>query len=155
MTGEFVSSTGALRAAASIAEQVRSDPELGHLAMADRGDPVLVRTLTGSPSYWLVPLRADDTTDRIVGFVRVLSNGDVGAVGRYGGVTPLSLGPDDVVADIADILHDGEVASEPMLVHDGPPGREAWLVATHIGGVPARMFFVTPAGTYQRSWGQA
>jgi len=55
---------------------------------------------------------------------------------------------------VAGLLAEGETSTEPVFVHDGPPGREAWLVVTRIGDVPARWFFVTPGGVYERPAGQ-
>jgi hypothetical protein len=47
-----------------------------------------------------------------------------------------------------------ETMAEPMYVHDGPIGREAWLVVIRDHGVPTRWVFVTPGGSYERPAGQ-
>jgi hypothetical protein len=52
------------------------------------------------------------------------------------------------------LIAEGEQASKPMFVHDGPPGREAWLVTTFIAGLATRWIFVTPGFTYERRAGE-
>jgi hypothetical protein len=47
----------------------------------------------------------------------------------------------------------GETAAAPVYVHDGPPGREAWLVEVSRGGRPTRWIFVTPGAVYERPAG--
>jgi hypothetical protein len=44
-------------------------------------------------------------------------------------------------------------AEEPVYVHDGAPGREAWLVVVHDPDRGIRQIFVTQAGTYTRGPG--
>ena len=52
------------------------------------------------------------------------------------------------------LLEPGETASPPRFVHDGPPGREAWLIETRRAGRPARWITVTPGGASPREAGR-
>lgn len=117
---------------------------------ATMGDPMVVHTLAGVPSYVLVPLRLPDGGH---GFVRVMPDGVVAAAGRFRGRGASDLDPADVADTARSRLKVGESAAEPVLVHDGPPGREAWLVATRIGGGPGRWLLVTPGGVHERRAG--
>lgn len=123
-------------------------------------EAVLVHDISSRPSYWLVPYRVEG---RVVGFARVLGDGRlfaIGSTGRRGrraGDYPreaTGLSGDQARLAVAGALEPGEVATAPIFVHDGPPGREAWLVETRRDGEPHRWVFVTAAGTYQRPAGQ-
>lgn len=121
---------------------------------AATGEPILVRTTSGEPSYWLVPVEA---LGRAIGFVRVALDGAVSAAGAFyrrpdelGACPPVVTGitaEDAVSAVVADIGIE-RTALAAVFVHDGPPGREAWLVA---GG--GRRFFVTRGGVRERPAG--
>jgi hypothetical protein len=159
-----VISSDEARAAAktSIRDPVlQADPLFAPWARATIGDPEIVRTLQHEPSYWLVPVRLQG---RVVGFVRVNLDGRVGAVGAYYR-DPLHLGSSPRVvthidaetaatqaaASVDPAL--GETASTPVYVHDGPPGREAWLIEVTRQGRATRWVFVTPGGLYERPAG--
>jgi hypothetical protein len=125
------------------------------------GTPVMVKSLVKQPSYWLVPLLS---ADRVMGFVRVLGAGRVAAIGSFSHEPNLGAGAAPTITGIeaseaarqaAQLLHpeQGEVAAEPLFVHDGPPGREAWLVEVLKQGRPTRWIFVTPAFIYERPAG--
>ena len=112
-------------------ELVGFDPELGDWAAAEPGEPVLVHTLAREPSYWLVPLEG---AAGLVGFVRVSGDGEPVAGGRLGGgsasaphvVTWITA---EQAVERAQAEADPEaVIARPLYVHDGPPGREGWLV---------------------------
>lgn len=126
---------------------------------ASPGTPVAVEDMEGAASYWLVPLEAQGRT---VGAVRVDAAGRVMTIGptcrppgRIEGcpkvVTLLDAGEAERMARAA--LEPGEAAAPPRFVHDGPPGREGWLVATRRGGRPARWLLVTPGGVAARPAG--
>jgi hypothetical protein len=125
-------------------------PASGELVGAVVGAPVLVHSVAGQPSYQLVPLRLAGGAR---GFVRVGPGGRVQAVGRYGGPAPVTMDPADVATRVASVLRGDEEAGAPRLVHDGPPGREAWLVVVSVGGAPSRWLFVGPGGVHERSPG--
>jgi hypothetical protein len=121
------------------------------------GGPVLVETLAGAPSYWLVPLIA---AARAIGFARVDPAGRVAAIGitcrtpgRVEDCPRLVTGLSSAEARARALLEPGETALPPRYVHDGPPGREAWLIETRRGGLPQRWIFVTPGGAYSRPAG--
>ena len=46
---------------------------------------------------------------------------------------------------VADAFGPDSVADEPMYVHDGPPGREAWLLRVRDRDGATRLVFVTAA----------
>ena len=87
-----------------------------------------------------------------------MPNGRVGAVGKFGGDSSRGELPTTVTGIDARVaaeranacLTRNETAMEPVFVHDGPPGREAWLVTTSHGGQPHRWIFVTPGFVYER-----
>jgi len=47
----------------------------------------------------------------------------------------------------------GEAAADPVFIHDGPVGKEAWLIEVMRDRVPIRWIFVTPAFIYERPAG--
>ena len=138
------------------------DPLLAPWRAASLGQPVLVLDVWRRPSYWLVPVLLEG---RAAGFVRVLEDGRVGAVGAlYRDPTRLADSPavvtgiDAPTAARRAVAHvwpeQGETAADPVFVHDGPPGREAWLIEVSRGGQAVRWVFVTPAFVYDRPAGQ-
>ena len=56
------------------------------------------------------------------------------------------------MADTVQITQEESVA-EPVFVHDGPIGREAWLVVISSKTRPHRWVFVTKGGHYERAAG--
>jgi hypothetical protein len=150
------SARAALRAAR--AEALPPVAAWGELSVAD---PVAVATVSGAPSYWSVPLVC---MGHVVGFVRVLPSGVVGAIGmscqrpdapQTCPVPPIGQSAQEVAEVVreAGLLLAGEALGDVRLVHDGPPGREAWLAETRHDGLPHRWIFVTPAGRYERPAG--
>ena len=65
------------------------------------------------------------------------------------------LGAAQVLAMADDIArqHGGALIGEPCLVHDGPVGREAWLLVVAGPGDERRWVFATAGGTYARKPG--
>jgi hypothetical protein len=160
----FIQSSEALEAARLELAQMQpyDDPLFAPWVEAQLGRPVLVRTVSGEKSYWLVPAII---LDRAVGFVRVLGDGRAVAVGAfYQDPSRLDTCPYVVTGITAQealsmakshVSHArGESASVPVFVHDGPQGREAWLVEVKIAERPARWIFVTPGGIYTRPAGE-
>jgi len=157
---QFPTKDEATRAAADVMETASLDQDLEWFRIASLGEPVVVRTVSGDPSYWLVPVQQGA---RVGGFVRVMQDGTVGAIGRFGGgpehphawpTTVTGIDVEEAARRANELIAEGEQASEPMFVHDGPPGREAWLVTTFIAGGAARWIFVTPGFTYERHAGE-
>lgn len=139
-----------------------ADPLFEPLRASTIGGAVLVKDILGDPSYWLVPLEIEGRT---AGFARVLGSGEVSALGvfysdpsRIGHcpklVTGIDAGEASRRAAEAIDFEKGETASEPVFVHDGPRGREAWLIEVAEGGIPRRWIFVTAAFTYERAAGE-
>lgn len=126
-------------------------------ARSTLGDPMLVRAVTGEPSYWLVPVELED---RVIGFVRVTLAGKAVAAGALYRDPGTLAGAPAVVTGItaADArqritaeLGPGVVVGDPVYVHDGPPGREAWLIHLRERDGATRLVFVTAAGWYERA----
>jgi hypothetical protein len=157
---EFV---GPNRAVASVRDSLREgpareDPLFAPWLGASIGEPMLVRNVSGAASYWLVPVVLGG---RVVGFARVLPSGVVAAFGAfYRRVSEIAHCPlvvtridADEAARLAatriDAARDEEAAA-PVYVHDGPPGREAWMVGVLRHGQFVRHVFVTPGSVYER-----
>ena len=158
--GQFPTKDEAIRAAAEAMQTVPPNQELEWFQSASLGEPVIVRTVSGDPSYWLVPIQQQG---QVGGFARVMQNGTVSAIGRFGGgpeyphawpTTVTGIDVKEAARRAKEKIAEGEKASEPIFVHDGPPGREAWLVTTFIAGTAARWIFVTPGFTYERRAGE-
>jgi hypothetical protein len=129
---------------------------------AKLGLPTIVLTVFGKKSYWLVPVELQDKT---IGFVRVMGDGKVAAVGTFYQEPARLENCPSVITGItaAEALEKakslissehGESAQVPIFVHDGPPGREAWLIGVTVAGKPDRWIFVTPGFTYERPAGE-
>jgi hypothetical protein len=125
------------------------DPELQDWAAAAAGEPVLVHTLERDPSYWVVPVEG---TGGLVGFVRVSADGEPVASGRLG-TGPVNDPPvvtwitAEQAAEKARAEAGPEaIVSHPLYVHDGPPGREGWLVETREPDGRHRVLLVTHGG---------
>lgn len=127
----------------------RLDPHLEMWNGARAGEPVLVHTLAGEPSYWLVPVEA---AGRLVGFVRVSGKGNAVAGGTLG--REVAAAPSVVTWITAEEAAEraratagpGAEISQPVYVHDGPPGREAWRVDVLEPDGGRRVLLVTPGG---------
>ncbi len=164
MSENFISQKTALRLAKEELQKsgILQERLFAPWAQASLGEPVLVRTVFGVPSYWTVPVQL---MERTVGFIRVLGAGKVAALGVFYRdpeqiyACPFIVTGIDAAESIqkaADRIHieSGEHASEPMYVHDGPPGREAWRIEVYREGRPVRWVFVTPAFVYERAAGE-
>lgn len=101
---------------------------------------------------------------RVAGFLRILGTGRLADIGNY------YRNPDEIKScpnvltgiDAQEAEHrarkkiipePGEVASGPVYVHDGPIGREAWLIETFKENKPYRWIFITSASIYERPAG--
>ncbi len=131
---------------------------LASLRTASVGKPVLVRDLRKEPSYWLVPFII---SGKAAGFARVLGDGKVAHIGAFGAgdtrkvVTGIDAPEARRVAAGRISPEKGETLGEPVFVHDGPIGREAWLVEALKGGRPTRwIFIVSPSAVYERPAGE-
>ena len=131
------------------------DPLFAPWVDASVGDPVLVRTIDGRASYWLVSVEREG---RAIGFVRVSLAGKVAAAGvRYRDPRRLETAPtlvtgidaSEAAARAEAAVPGGDTVGEAIYVHDGPPGREAWMVRLRDASGAPRMVFVTPGGTYE------
>jgi hypothetical protein len=131
----------------------QDDPQFRAWRDGSAGEPRLVHDLLGRPAYWLVPVQHQETT---VGAVRVLGDGRaVASIAYRAGSNPLALSPTQVVEQAAAAIAKdrGERAGAVLLVHDGPPGREAWRVEVLANDQLLRWIFVTPGGIYERELG--
>src|ERR1700674_2097842 len=107
---------------------------------AQAGSLVPVYTVETKPAYSLVPFLRQGS---LVGICRILDSGEVITVG------PSRPGATNAAASVTGLTRDeavakaGPEAGEPLLVHDGPPGREAWMFHT-----PAGRVFIAGSGAY-------
>lgn len=140
----------------------KEDPFFELLRGAVVGRPVLVKTVWKQPSYWLVPLSKEG---KISGFVRVLLNGKVAHLGTFHEHTTDSPHSRTLITGISELDASklaanrirkelGESASEPVFIHDGPIGREAWLVEITKDSKPIRWVFISNELIYERSCGK-
>lgn len=148
----FVDASTALHAARGslVAHQAAGDPVTGEWREAALSDPVLVCSTTRAPSYWLVPVVVGGG---VVGALRVDEQARVAAIERFARpqATVTGLDATEVRARVREHLGSvrGAVMGDPVFVHEGPPGREAWMVEVHVPGKPQRRLFVTAAGVYE------
>ena len=135
-------------------------PQLGRLAeLTDprAGEPVLVHTVFGEPSYWTVPVL---DSGRLAGFIRVLGDGRITAAGAFGGDSPDQLITGIPAEEAVRLARERirpeshETIRDPLFVHDGPPGREVWLVPVETGRQVTRWLFVTRGRVYERAAGE-
>jgi len=121
------------------------------------GEPECVRAVEARPGsgYWLV---AGWSGARILAIARILRDGRVATVGHISvpasdgakAVTGLShAGVESLASDIVR-EHGGRIVDGPVLVHDGPVGREAWLLALQRQSGETLYVFATAGGTYVR-----
>jgi hypothetical protein len=138
-----------------------ADPHYAPWKSASLGEPLLVSNVWKQPSYWLVPV---ERSERAIGFVRVTGTGRVSALGAYyRDPQQLESAPHTVtgidsteaarLASSHIAADQGESAGSPIYIHDGPPGREVWLVEVYKDGRPVRWLFVSSAGVYERPAG--
>ena len=123
------------------------------------GVPERVGTPEGVLAYFLVP---DRRTAGVVAVARVLPDGRVASVARLtvpttdcaAAVTGLSATQIHTRVDHLARQHGGTVDDGPHLVHDGPIGREAWLLVVAMPDGTKRWVFATAGGTYSRTPGE-
>jgi hypothetical protein len=122
------------------------------------GNPQRVGSPDGSLTYWLVPGLLGE---QILGMTRILPDGRVATVGLLKApamdcaqaVTGLSTDEAVKLTNDLDRQYPGSQVSEPMLVHDGPVGREAWLYTVKPATGSALWIFATAGGLYSRPAG--
>ena len=126
------------------------------LADLEPGTPADVASPGDGLDYWLVPgLRGGD----VVAVARVLPDGRVATVGALrqpaadAAQAVTGLGAGEARALAARLRDDHPAVDEPVLVHDGPVGREAWLYAATTADGGSRWIFATGGGTYEREAG--
>jgi hypothetical protein len=123
------------------------------LSGAVAGNPVLVRTVEGAPSYWLVPV---STGEALTGAVRVALSGELISLGPHdparSGPTVTGISAAEAKSRAATSVKEctGEEIDQPIFVCDGPPGREVWLVPVERDHRLVRRLFVSRGGIYER-----
>lgn len=136
---------GALRRAGS------GDAAMRTLRSAQVAEPALVRTPTGAPAYWLVPLVVRDLA---CGYARVELGGQVAQLSQFGAGEaawpPASFFRHPPAHWLVEIRaqHPGEAVAEPMLSYDGSPAKWAWRIAIGDG---ARVAYGVPGGWYEKA----
>jgi hypothetical protein len=123
------------------------------------GEPEAVHTSKGKLAYWLV---AGLHQGRVRAVARILLDARVATVGLVKGTpadapeaaTGLSAaGASRLAKELLAQYPDSQVSS-PMLVHDGPVGREAWLFTVKRKSGQPLWIFATGGGTYSRHAGE-
>ncbi len=139
----------------------QKDPLFASFSEADIGEPVLVRNLFGDPSYWMVPIL---NLGKTIGFARILGNGRIAHIGTFiRTLKEIDAAPINVTG-ISEIearkiakkninSNQGESITDPVFVHDGPIGREAWFVEVKKNDKPESWLFITSSGMYKRQAG--
>jgi hypothetical protein len=115
---------------------------------------------TDEITYWLVPGLVDD---RLAAIARVLADGRIATIAAIkppqsdcdvaAAVTGLSATQARRTINAVRLEQPGFSVSDPILVHDGPVGREAWLSVLTRDGRPAEWIFATLGGIYRRDAG--
>ena len=134
------------------AQDTPGDPVTGNWSSAECGKPVLVRDLEKEASYWLVPVISQG---QVAGAIRVMGDGVVAAIERFRKPGQVVTGIDAAEARerAAKRIGPDEVLGEPLFVHDGPPGREAWLVEVLNENRVVRWIFLSASGAFERPAG--
>jgi hypothetical protein len=129
----------------------QDDPQFRAWSGTAPGEPRLVHDPRGHPAYWLVPVQRQGTT---IGAVRVLASGRPAALIAYRpGSDLLALNRPEILEQAGSAIAEyrDARAGAVLLVHDGPPGREAWRVEVLRDERVLGWIFVTPGGIYQRA----
>jgi hypothetical protein len=162
--GEFITRKEAKEIAMDVMARNKDpeDPVFSRWSGSIAGRPLLVRTLSQDPSYWIVPLTKGGIP---IGFIRILGTGRVVHMGivhqesdahrENREITGMTRREIEQRVARRFTIHRGEILSRPVFVHDGPVGREAWLVIVSSQSVPTRWLFITPSFEYERPAGTA
>lgn len=114
------------------------------------GEPILVRTVEGEPSYWTVPVTFKG---KVIGFIDVDRNKSIPRYGAFGG-TPNDLStfpsvltfttPEEAFELAKNITaqYPGAKVSAPLFVYDGEPGRTVWMLKVESKGKTISRVFV-------------
>ena len=129
-----------------------NDPVIGLWHHPECGQPLQVEDLQKAPSYWLVPVISEG---QVAGAVRVMETGSVAAIERFQRPLPVVTGIDAAQARqvAAERIAPSEALGEARFVHDGPPGREAWLIEVLNNNRPVRWIFLNASGAFERPAG--
>ncbi len=139
-----------------------TDPLLRPWRNAKLGDPQLVSTPELEPSFWLVPVVAED---RVLGYIETALDGTSRGHGYfYSDARDLSQCPAVVTRITSEEARKqaqpvleayvGGQYSEPVFVHDGPHNRLAWLIEVRKNRDLVSRVFVTPGYVYERRKGE-
>jgi len=120
------------------------------------GTPELVHQVGGEPSYWLVPGLLEGRVEVVA---RILDSGRLATIARLpepvsdcaAAVTGMSANQAVGYAREVEARYAGKLISGPMLIHDGPVGREAWLYSVSNASAGVIWVFATAGGTYTRT----
>ena len=120
---------------------------------------LIVKNLEGDPSYWLVVFLYKG---RILGFFRLDLEGELVAFGTFGrGELLTDFPPTSYVSDVTaekeirkSFTEKFKEISSPVLVHDGPPDRIAWLSRAETEDGKRKLLFWTFGASYSRLEGE-
>lgn len=121
------------------------------------GEPAYVRAAEASAGsgYWLVAGWSNGTISAVA---RILRDGRVATVGHISApaadaaeaATGLSSARVASQKDEIARAYSGRIVNGPILVHDGPVGREAWMLVLERESGETLHLFATAGGTYVR-----
>jgi hypothetical protein len=122
------------------------------------GEPQMVRSVLGEPSYWLVPGFA---AGQMRVLARILRDGRLATIAQLrepaadcaAAVTGMSAPQALQFRAVVESQQPGGTVSSPTLVHDGPVGREAWLYQVRLSAGLIIWTFATAGGSYSRPAG--
>lgn len=123
------------------------------------GNPEQVYTIEGRPAYWLVPGLIEahiHALARVFRDGRVATVGGVRALASDAGEAATGVSAAEASRVLKDLAaeHPGAQISPPMLVQDGPVGREAWLYRLKLATGETSHVFATAGGRYSRPSGE-
>ncbi|MCX9011956.1 MAG: UPF0228 family protein [Candidatus Methanoperedens sp.] len=138
------------------------DPVFKSWEHSTLGDPVLVRTLEGEPSYWIVPVTFKD---RIIGYIDVDKNKSIPRYGQFcekpellSACPSILVTPEEAAGMAKNITtkYPGANVSVPILVYDGDPGNAVWMLKVEEEGKIISRIYVTPVAgfVYERKEGE-
>jgi hypothetical protein len=125
------------------------------------GDPILVRTVELTDSFWIVPV---ERPGQALGYINIGPDGQVmGYAYLYQNPADLSVCPplatrisDEEALELADDLlktYSGARFLDPVFVHDGLHSRLAWMIEVREEDELVSRVFVTPGYAYERRIG--
>jgi hypothetical protein len=133
-----------------------NDEKFSFLKKAKVGSPIMVYTTEGEPTFWLVPLMANNLA---CGFAQVELSSQVSKIGIFGSTPNDSQSwikasffkepPSEILTEIQSVFSEDTI-SEPVFSFDISPARWAWMLKIKSKNNTTSVIFITPGGWYKR-----